>query len=208
MDPFNSQTTTGTTIMAVCYDGGVMVGADSRTSSGSIVSSRATNKIDQLHKKIFVCRSGVASHTQITCQYVQHWLNMHTIELDGDLPQVKTAAKLFQQIIYHNKGLVAGILCAGFDDVEGPQIYQIGLGGTVVPSRVALSGSGSVFIYGYADANYKENMTRAEAKEFLTNSISLAMSRDASSGGMVRLTDIHADGTDYDYVTYPNLPHH
>jgi len=31
---FNQPETTGTTIMAIVYDGGVLIGADSRTSSG------------------------------------------------------------------------------------------------------------------------------------------------------------------------------
>ena len=33
-NPYGAPETTGTTIMAVVYDGGVLIGADSRTSSG------------------------------------------------------------------------------------------------------------------------------------------------------------------------------
>jgi len=36
---------TGTTIMACTYEGGVVLGADSRTSSGSYVANRAADKI-------------------------------------------------------------------------------------------------------------------------------------------------------------------
>lgn len=32
--PYGEPETTGTTIMAVIYDGGVLIGADSRTTSG------------------------------------------------------------------------------------------------------------------------------------------------------------------------------
>ena len=35
----------GTTIMAVSFDGGVVVGADSRTSTGSYVANRVSDKL-------------------------------------------------------------------------------------------------------------------------------------------------------------------
>ena len=53
-----------------------------------------------------------------------------------------------------------------------------------------MGGSGSGFIYGYCDANYKANMTLEEAKKFCVTAVSLAMRRDGSSGGAIRLTNI------------------
>jgi hypothetical protein len=47
-----------TTIMAVEYDGGVIMGADSRTSTGSYIANRVSDKITFVHDKIYVCRSG------------------------------------------------------------------------------------------------------------------------------------------------------
>ena len=41
-----------TTIMAASYKGGVVLGADSRTSTGSYVANRVTNKITQLAEKV------------------------------------------------------------------------------------------------------------------------------------------------------------
>jgi len=42
-----------TTIMAVEYDGGVVMGADSRTSSGSYIANRVSDKITYVHDKVF-----------------------------------------------------------------------------------------------------------------------------------------------------------
>ena len=47
--------------MAVAFDGGVIMGADSRTSTGSYVANRVSDKITQLHDRIYVCRSGSAA---------------------------------------------------------------------------------------------------------------------------------------------------
>ena len=54
---------TGTTIMAVVYDKGVLIGADSRTSSGNYVADRAADKIDYVHDKIVGLRTGSAADT-------------------------------------------------------------------------------------------------------------------------------------------------
>lgn len=68
---------TGTTIMAVSFDGGVVLGADSRTSTGSYVANKAADKITQLTKNVYICRSGSAAHTQAIADYVRHMLNQH-----------------------------------------------------------------------------------------------------------------------------------
>ena len=54
----------GTTIMAVAYAGGVVLGADSRTSTGNYVANRVSDKITAIHDRIYVCRSGSAADTQ------------------------------------------------------------------------------------------------------------------------------------------------
>ena len=46
-----------TTIMAAAFDGGVVMGADSRTSTGSYVANRTTDKITPLAERIYICRS-------------------------------------------------------------------------------------------------------------------------------------------------------
>merc|ERR1719161_494001 len=88
---------TGTTIMAVAYNGGVVLGADTRTSTGDYVANRASRKISKVHDKIFVCRCGSAADTQALTGFVQHYLGQHAVEL-VKLPTVNTAANLFKMI--------------------------------------------------------------------------------------------------------------
>ncbi|GAB2276115.1 proteasome chaperone 1, partial [Dionaea muscipula] len=49
---------TGTTIIGVTYNGGVVLGADSRTSTGVYVANRASDKITRLTDNVYLCRSG------------------------------------------------------------------------------------------------------------------------------------------------------
>ena len=68
-----------------------------------------------------------------------------------------------------------------------------------------MSGSGSVFIKGYFDANWRKNMTLEEAKEFMISTISLACYRDESSGGIIRTISITKDEVARDYVKYQDF---
>lgn len=75
-----------------------------------------------------------------------------------------------RKICYTNKhALTAGLICGGWDPYNGGQVYEIPLGGTIVKQKFAVGGSGSSYIYGYVDANYKEKMTKEECIEFVKN---------------------------------------
>lgn len=69
-----TEVSTGTTILAIPCEDGVVLGADSRTSTGSYVASRYSDKLVQLSDHIFTGRSGSAADTQILTDYVRYYL--------------------------------------------------------------------------------------------------------------------------------------
>jgi len=186
-DWMDTELTTGTTIMAAEYDGGVIVAADSRTTSGSYVANRVTDKLTKITDQIYCCRSGSAADTQAIADIVKYQLEFYRAEMDQE-PLVETAARIFKELIYNNRSsLSAAVIVAGWDKRKGGQVYVINLGGMVIRKKIAIGGSGSSYIYGFVDSNYKENMTREACVDFTTRAVSLAMSRDGSSGGVVRV---------------------
>ncbi|XP_006344576.1 proteasome subunit beta type-6-like isoform X1 [Solanum tuberosum] len=60
----------GTTIIGVTYNGGVVLGADSRTSTGMYVANRASDKITQLTDNVYVCRSGSVNCVLSLCVHL------------------------------------------------------------------------------------------------------------------------------------------
>eukprot|EP01104_Vermistella_antarctica_P000616 TRINITY_DN10767_c0_g1_i1.p1 TRINITY_DN10767_c0_g1~~TRINITY_DN10767_c0_g1_i1.p1 ORF type:complete len:244 (-),score=44.84 TRINITY_DN10767_c0_g1_i1:76-807(-) len=196
----------GTSILAVEFDGGVVMGADSRTSTGRYVANRVSDKVTSVHDRIFCCRSGSAADTQAVADYVRYYLDMHGVEL-GEYPLVKSAANLFQQLCYYNKRhLSAGIICGGWDQHNGGQVFSIPLGGTLVRQPFAVGGSGSTYIYGHLDANFKAGMTKKECLHFVRHALALAMSRDGSSGGVIRTCVINKEGVEREMVPGNYLP--
>lgn len=84
---------------------------------------------------------------------------------------------------------------------------SIPLGGSLIQQKFACGGSGSTYIFGYIDAQYKDNMTRDEAETFVSTAISHAMARDGSSGGVVRLVTIDKSGVNRKYIPGNQLPY-
>ncbi|ENN71780.1 hypothetical protein YQE_11515, partial [Dendroctonus ponderosae] len=161
-DWMNAALTTGTSIMAAEFEGGVVIGADSRTTTG--------------------------------------------MEL-GEEPQVEVGANIFKELCYNYRdSLMAGILVAGWDKQKGGQVYSIPIGGMCVRQPVSIGGSGSSYVYGYVDANYKRNMTKEECTQFVLKTLALAMARDGSSGGVVRLGIITEKGVERRVILGNELP--
>ncbi|KAK9897623.1 proteasome-domain-containing protein [Cystobasidium minutum MCA 4210] len=195
----------GTTLSATVFRDsngkmGVIAAADSRTSSGSYVANRVTDKLTHLDDRIYCCRSGSAADTQAVADIVTYQLQLYR-QVHNESPPVHIAAKMFQQVCYANKdALSAGIIVAGYDDENGASVYNIPLGGGLFKAPWAIGGSGSTYVYGYCDANWKPDMTKEEAIDFLRNAVGLAIARDGSSGGTIRMVVITESGTERIFV--------
>jgi len=196
----------GTTIMAVVFDGGVVIGADSRTTTGSYIANRVTDKLGYVHDRIYCCRSGSAADTQAIVDMVRYYAQMYSV-MSGEPPSVRTTAALFQEICYQNKDmLTAAVIVAGWDKHSCGSVWTIPIGGSLHKQNFAIGGSGSSYIYGFCDSQYKENMTREECVEFVKTAVSLAMSRDGSSGGVVRIAVIDEKGVEKIFTAEDKLP--
>jgi 20S proteasome subunit beta 1 len=115
----------------------------------------------------------------------------------GRPANVATAAHMVGGIVYNNKdNLSAGMIVAGIDDKVGGQVYAVTLGGTVVRQPLSIGGSGSTFIYGLCDHEFRMGMSKEEAVAFVRKMISHAMARDGSSGGVIRTVVISSAGVE------------
>eukprot|EP01090_Pellita_catalonica_P022199 TRINITY_DN8535_c0_g1_i1.p1 TRINITY_DN8535_c0_g1~~TRINITY_DN8535_c0_g1_i1.p1 ORF type:complete len:265 (+),score=34.68 TRINITY_DN8535_c0_g1_i1:43-837(+) len=205
-DWHGAENTTGTSIIAVEYKDGVIVGADSRTTAGAYVSNRVTDKLTKVQDNIYCCRSGSAADTQAIADYVGYYLDLHSAEIGGQA-RVDAAANLFRQFCYTYKNkFSASIIVGGYDAVNGGQVYSIPLGGVMERQAFAVGGSGSSYIYGWCDGNFKEGMTKEEALAFVRSSLSLAMTRDGSSGGVIRTVCITKDGVERKMICGEEIP--
>ena len=62
--------------MAVEFDGGVVIGADSRQTMGTFISNRVTDKLNKVTDSIYCCRSGSSADTQAIADVVTSHMEM------------------------------------------------------------------------------------------------------------------------------------
>lgn len=166
------------------------------------VGNACSDKLEPIHQRIYCQRSGTSAHTSTIAKYVRYYVDVQSNELGG-LPPVRSAAAVMREIIFNNRhSLSASMICSGWDPYEGYQIYSVNQTGFQTEGEYAVSGSGSVFIAGYMDAYYKPTMSRAAIKEFLEQCIALAVYRDGSSGGCLRLLDITEEKVEREFRPY------
>ncbi|TRY76082.1 hypothetical protein DNTS_021362 [Danionella cerebrum] len=195
----------GTTIIAVEFDGGVVMGSDSRVSAKEAVVNRVMNKLSQVHDKIYCALSGSAADAQTMAEIINYHLDVHSIEV-GEDPLVHSAATLVKNMSYkYKEELSAHLIVGGWDRKAGGQVYAT-LNGILTRQPFAVGGSGSFYIYGYVDAEYKADMSREECQEFVINSLSLAMGRDGSSGGVAYLVTIDSETVEEKCILPAELP--
>lgn len=195
----------GTSIMAVQFKDGVILGADSRTTTGTYIANRVTDKLTQIHDTIFCCRSGSAADTQAVADIVKYHLQIYASQLPFDeKPTTQVAANVFQELCYNNKdSLTAGIICAGYDKKNGGMVYSVPIGGSIHKQKYAIAGSGSTFIYGWCNENFRDDMEKDETIQFVKTALSEAIKWDGSSGGVIRLVVLTEKGVER-LIFYPD----
>lgn len=188
----------GTSIMAVKFKDGVILGADSRTTTGTYIANRVTDKLTQIHDTIYCCRSGSAADTQAVADIVKYYLQLHASQLPhNEKPTTQVAANVFQELCYNNKdGLTAGIICAGYDKQNKGSVFSIPIGGSIHKQDYAIAGSGSTFIYGWCNENFKQEMEEEECVQFIKTALSEAIKWDGSSGGVIRMVVLTERGVE------------
>jgi 20S proteasome subunit beta 1 len=134
------------------------------------------------------------------CAYVKNLIEARDAQRRADedpgVTDVKLVATVTARLAYENKDkLSAGMIIGGWDEKLGAQVYGIPLGGSLRRCPFTVGGSGSAYVYGWCDETFRENMTRAEAEHWVARAVSLAVARDASSGGCIRLVTIHEHGS-------------
>lgn len=136
----------------------------------------------------------------------------------GAEPRVETVANMVAQMNYSNKEMLQGaMIVAGYEPGSGEGlVYGIPIGGTLVREPWAVDGSGSTYIWGFLDAEYQEGqeqgggkkkkISREHAEAMVVEALALAMSRDASSGGVIRTVTLDARGAAARYVPGNAVP--
>ncbi|KAI9346949.1 nucleophile aminohydrolase [Obelidium mucronatum] len=180
-------TKTGTTIVGCLYKDGLVLGADTRATSGPIVADKNCEKIHYLAPNMYCCGAGTAADTEFTTNLIASKLELHTLST-GREARVATAMTMLKQMLFRYQGHIGAALVLGGVDVTGPHLYTIYPHG----STDKLPFSMSVF-----ESKWKNDMTRDEAVELVKDAIEAGIFNDLGSGSNVDVCVITKGNVEY-----------
>lgn len=112
---------TGTTIVGVIYKDGVILGADTRATEGSIVADPDCMKIHYIAPNIYCCGAGTAADTEFVTQMVASELELHRLNTKRESRVSQVEARLCSHL-FRYQGNIGAALIVGGVDVNGPQL--------------------------------------------------------------------------------------
>lgn len=175
---------TGTTIAGCIFKGGVVLGADTRATSGSIVCDKNCEKIHFISKSIWCCGAGTSADTENTTAVVASKLELMRL-VTGHEPRVVSAMTRLKQYLFQYQGHVSAALVLGGVDVTGSYLYTVHPHGSVDQLPYATMGSGSLCAMAVFEEGYRDDLTEAEAVELVNQAIQSGIYNDLGSGGNV-----------------------
>ncbi|KAJ3089015.1 Proteasome subunit beta type-7 [Quaeritorhiza haematococci] len=188
-------TKTGTTIVGCLFKDGIVLGADTRATEGSIVADKNCEKIHYLAPNMYCCGAGTAADTEMTTALISSKLELHRLST-GREARVITALTMLKQMLFRYQGHIGAALVLGGMDYSGPHLYTIYPHGSTDKLPYVTMGSGSLAAMAIFEARWKRDMSREEAIELVKDAIEAGVFNDLGSGSNVDVTVITKDGAD------------
>lgn len=187
---------TGTTIAGAVFDGGVVLGADTRSTSGNTVADKNCEKIHFIADNIYCCGAGTAADTESVTAMVSSQLALHQAQT-GRQPRVVTAMTMLKSHLFRYQGHVSAALVLGGVDLRGPHLITVYPHGSTDALPYATMGSGSLNAMAVFEARYRDAMPKDEAMRLVADAIRSGVLNDLGSGSNIDLCVITRDGVEY-----------
>lgn len=185
---------TGTTIVGMVFQGGVVLGADTRATGGSEVAEKNCEKIHYLAPNIYCCGAGTAADTEKTTELISSQLELLRMDTHSD-SRVVTACTLLKRMLFRYQGHVSAALVLGGCDINGPHVYQIYPHGSTGKLPYTTMGSGSLAAMSVFESSWKEGMNEEDAVHLVQRAIGAGIFNDLGSGSNCDVCIIRTDGT-------------
>lgn len=181
-----------TTLGLVLHDA-VVLATDMRATAGYFVSHKHAQKLFKIDDHLGATIAGRVADAQTIMDYAQVEASLYKLQR-GVPMNVRAAARLIANILfqsrympYYLQSLIAGV------DSTGPHLFILDLLGNLVEEKSVSTGSGSPFVYGLLEDQYKEGMTVEEGMSLAVRAVHSAMERDAASGDGIAVAVITAE---------------
>lgn len=179
----------GTTVLAITFDGGVLIAGDRRATSGNVISKRDMRKVFPADDWSAVAISGAAGPAMELAKIFATELE-HYEKVEGAPLSLEGKANKLAQMVRGNlpmamQGLVVVPLFAGYDlKTQQASIYEFDpAGGRYEERRFATTGSGGRDARGSLKARFQPDMPADQAIDAVIGALWDAADEDSATGG-------------------------
>lgn len=182
---------TGTTILGMVCKDGVVIATERRATMGTLIAHKATKKLYKIDVHLALATAGLVGDLQVLSRYLSAETNLYRLKRDRKIP-VKSAATLMSNILNQRKfaPYYVQLILGGWDS-EGGHVYSLDAAGGAIPDKYTAGGSGSPYVFGVLEDQYKDDMTVDEGIDIATRAMSAAMGRDSASGNGIDIAVIN-----------------
>jgi len=185
---------TGTTTLGMVCKDGVVIATEKRATMGTLIAHKNTQKLYKIDEHLALATAGLVGDLQVLARYLNAEANLYRLKREARMP-VKSAATLMSNILNQRKfyPYYVQLILGGYDNAGG-HVYSLDAAGGAIPDKYTSAGSGSPYVFGVLEDNYRDDMTASEGVDLAVRAITAAMNRDSASGGMINVAVINEDG--------------
>ncbi len=179
----------GTTVLAVRYDGGVVMMGDRQATEGYDIAHRRIQKVFPADGFSAVAISGTAGLAielvRLFQTELEHYEKLEGVRLSLDGKATYLARMVRQQLPMAMQGLVVVPLFCGFDETDGSgKVFTFdAVGGRYEVDDFGSTGSGSREAKSYLRTVFRPGFTESEATDVALRALVAAAEQDAATGG-------------------------
>jgi proteasome beta subunit len=179
----------GTTVLAIRYDGGVVMAGDRRATAGSMIASRRIEKVFPADDFSGVAIAGAAGPAVDLVRLFQLQLE-HYEKIEGEILSLEGKANQLAMLVKQNlpaamQGFVVVPLFAGYDDRRAiGRVFSFDVtGGKYEEEDFQANGSGGVHARNWIKAQWHEGISRDDSIDLALRALFAAADEDAATGG-------------------------
>ncbi len=182
-----------TTLGMVCKDG-VVLASERRATMGTLIAHKTTKKLYKLDENIGLTTAGLVGDLQTLARYITAEVELYKLKRGVPMP-VGSCATLLANILAGRRMFPYWVqLVVGGVDGTGPSVYSLDMAGGSIPDEYVTTGSGSPYVYGVLEDQFKPNMDLKEGVDLAIRALNAAIKRDAASGNGMDVATITKKG--------------
>jgi proteasome beta subunit len=180
---------TGTTIVGITAEDGVVMASDMRASlAGRVVSNKDVQKVEEIQPNAALSMSGSVGGAQSFIRSLRAEANLYEARR-GEYMSINALATMGSNLLRGGPFFRVVPILGGVDD-DGGHVFSLDPSGSSLSDKYTAQGSGMPYALGILEQEFSDDLTMDEAVQVGAQAIDSASERDTASGNGIHVTKI------------------